>query len=705
VALAAVALLLSTTAYPAPLSQAVSPAASDRSAATEGAQDRRIVSIADVHGAFDSFTAILREVGLIDENLDWSGGDSIMVQTGDFTDRGPDVRAAMDLLIRLQKQAPESGGEVIVTLGNHEAMNLVGFLRDNSPADAAGFADEGSPERQDAAWEEWTDVRRGVAASMDQPRPAFTREARRLWEESHPYGHVERMSALSPEGDYGRWLRTLPTAVRIGNVLFMHAGLNPEYADLELDEINERVSGEIQRYDETRRMMADEGLITRHADLVEIITAADEKLAHMLEAMEKTGRRPDAAGREMARALDWLIQYQSWQLLTRDGLLWFRGLAQWPEDEHAEDVARILEAQGVDHIVVGHSVQLEGEARARFNGAVFLTDTGMLSEVYGGRPSALEIKDGTFTAVYVGERKRIYPAENGAPTASAASATLAANMSQPRFLPSRTRQRTAWLGRDGNPLPFADEEQILDYLRTANVVSIQDLGVGKTDPRIVELEKNGVMARAIFHDVDTRRSRIRIGGTFYEDFYDSWRSQVAAYNLARMLGLASVAPTVGRELHEAEGSLQLWLENDGLRTNAERVQSLEHPPDVESWLHQEWVMHVFDALIANQDRHGENVLVDEQWRLWMIDHTRAFQPLSEITEPGRLTRIERDLMRRLRRLDRESLEASLDPYLETAQINAILDRRDAILEHFQGLIEEDGESAVVYDADTRTRAL
>lgn len=376
--------------------------ASPAPAAQEG--DRRIVSIGDVHGALDSFTAILQEVGLVDDQLHWSGGDAIFVQTGDVLDRGPHVRDAMDLLMRLQDEAPRFGGEVIVVLGNHEAMNLVSYLIDTTEDDSAAFADENSEKRRDEAWEAWRRMRIELAEQLDADRPRFDREA---WEEAHPLGYVERMEALGPDGTYGRWLRQLPAAVRIDNMLFMHAGLNPEYGDLSADQISERVSDELQRFDDTRRLMIGAGLITPSSDLVEMIMSADDKLGHMLKILQETGERPDADGQELARTLEWVINYSDWQLLNRNGLLWFRGLARWPEDEHAEEVAELLDTQGIDHIIVGHTVQADGQIRSRFDGGVFLTDTGMLEPVYHGRPSALEIRDGTFTARYIGESKTL----------------------------------------------------------------------------------------------------------------------------------------------------------------------------------------------------------------------------------------------------------------------------------------------------------
>ena len=90
---------------------------------------RRIVAVGDVHGDYETFVRVLQQVGLLDEDLGWSGGDATLVQTGDFTDKGDDVRAVMDLLMRLQDEAATSGGEVVVLLGNHEILNFVGELR------------------------------------------------------------------------------------------------------------------------------------------------------------------------------------------------------------------------------------------------------------------------------------------------------------------------------------------------------------------------------------------------------------------------------------------------------------------------------------------------------------------------------------------------------------------------------------------------
>jgi hypothetical protein len=86
-------------------------------------QKRRIV-VGDIHGELDGFREILRNARLIDSNDKWTGDDSILIQTGDVIDRGPYSWEAIDLLRKIQKEAPGAKGEVIRVCGNHELMLL-----------------------------------------------------------------------------------------------------------------------------------------------------------------------------------------------------------------------------------------------------------------------------------------------------------------------------------------------------------------------------------------------------------------------------------------------------------------------------------------------------------------------------------------------------------------------------------------------------
>ena len=120
-----------------------------------GLAGERIVSMADIHGNYDSATALLRQTGLIDDEARWVGGRARFIQTGDYTDRGPEVRRVMDLLMTLEKQAPKAGGRVIVLIGNHEIMNIIGELVDVTHADYAGFADSRSEDRRRDAYKDF----------------------------------------------------------------------------------------------------------------------------------------------------------------------------------------------------------------------------------------------------------------------------------------------------------------------------------------------------------------------------------------------------------------------------------------------------------------------------------------------------------------------------------------------------------------------
>lgn len=98
------------------------------------------------------------------------------------------------------------------------------------------------------------------------------------------------------------------------------------------------------------------------------------------------------------------LRWSDWYLTADDGPFWFRGLARWDEAEHQDEISALLEGLGVRRQVVGHNPLRSGRITARFGGKVLLIDTGMLASVYGGRPSALEIRGDELTAVYGDER-------------------------------------------------------------------------------------------------------------------------------------------------------------------------------------------------------------------------------------------------------------------------------------------------------------
>ena len=204
------------------------------------ATEDRVVAIGDIHGAYDGIVSILREAGLIDQENKWIGETATLVQTGDFLDRGSRVREVMDLLMSLQEQATRQGGRVVILLGNHEVFNLMGDLADVSPDAFAAFSDTHSETRRAAAYADYERWSERQAALLEAAQIPLESEAD--WLMHHPPGLLEYMDAIGPGGRYGRWLRSLPAIARVGDTLFMHGGLAPEFTESDEDSINRQMS-------------------------------------------------------------------------------------------------------------------------------------------------------------------------------------------------------------------------------------------------------------------------------------------------------------------------------------------------------------------------------------------------------------------------------------------------------------------------------
>jgi TPR repeat protein len=197
----------------------------------------RIVAVGDVHGDYEQFVGVLESAGLIDGSANWTGGKTHLVQTGDIVDRGPDSRAVLDLLIKLQQQAEAAGGAVHTLLGNHEAMNLYGDLRFVSPGEFASYAGNPASAVRAVSYQDYKG-KLTENAKLDSAIPQT--------DLSHVPGYAEQRAAFSNDGPYGRLLRSGNAVVKIDRTLFLHAGLGPKYANWSLDAINNEVRDELR---------------------------------------------------------------------------------------------------------------------------------------------------------------------------------------------------------------------------------------------------------------------------------------------------------------------------------------------------------------------------------------------------------------------------------------------------------------------------
>lgn len=305
---------------------------------------QRIVAIGDLHGDHGAWVDIARDAGLMDARGRWSGGSSILVQLGDITDRGPDSLKIIRDLQRLQAEAPGSGGRVVVVLGNHEAMNLLGDTRYVSPGEFAAFADDKSAARRDATYDA---NRRAIetTARLSNPRLS-SQQIRDSWFARHPLGAVEHLRAWGPSGELGRWATGNPAIAKIGGTLFVHGGISAEYSRLPLEQVNRRtalamragVGGANSILDDPLGPLWYRGLAMRDADAAQL----------------RGSTRPPTPPLTVDQELD-----------------------------------IVLKAYGAQRIVIGHTPSLKGILIT--NGArLARIDTG-ISRHYGGPLSWLEI--------------------------------------------------------------------------------------------------------------------------------------------------------------------------------------------------------------------------------------------------------------------------------------------------------------------------
>lgn len=706
-------------------------------AISQGDRDGRLVAVADIHGAYDEFVGLLQDIGLIDTQMRWAGGRTTLVQTGDFLDRGADVRKIMDLLMSLQNQADAAGGEVVVLVGNHEAMNLLGFRNDVSRDAYASFVDRGSPQALNDATKRYARYLKQRAKAKKQKAEAFSAADVEEFQQEHPQGYLEYVDALSRNGRYGRWLRSLPMVAQRDGVLFLHGGISPEYASWSIDELNLRMRQEVDLFDSCRRFLLDEGVIFDTSDPNDMVQEG------LVEIAQLSKRLSNAPGPLRERIVDSLrltqgcVGYQDWFLVMENSPIWFRGYARWEDEQLAPLVEETFTANGSRAVVVGHTPQASKEVGVRLGGAVFLADTGMLASVYKGRPSAVEFVGDEVYALYPGERQRLVPPAAGvvAPPAGstagesppvdtpsepdpAADAPPSSPASSPPgsagasvaglivpFVPlawSRPLDDLpAYRDASGEPLPFADEEALLDFMRSAEVRFVGKTEKGVNRPRRVELRDPSRTVDGVFRTVDTFKERHRTpSGRVVAFLRDSYRFEVAAYRVDRLLGLRRVPPTVLRTVGGREGSLQLWVH--GVVDEERRRESGHRPAHSLRWLEQAAERRLFDRLIANVDRNlGNSLMETDTEHVWLIDHTRAFAEMSTIERLDSITRCPRSAYQALQSSSEGDLRARLGTVLRPGEFDALIARWREMASHLEDLVKVHGERTVLYESKRR----
>jgi hypothetical protein len=214
-----------------------------------------------------------------------------------------------------------------------------------------------------------------------------------------------------------------------------------------------------------------------------------------------------------------------------------------------------------------------------------------------------------------------------------------------------------------------------------------------TEPVRVTLSDGEQTLRAIFKDEETLYPRFRFGdGREADKVHDSYKHEIAAHELDRMLALDLVPACVERTLFSRRGALCLWVEN--AMTEADRRHAELRPPDWEAWGRRMAMVRAFQQLIADQDYSNiRNVLVDGNFRVYKVDSSMAFPADRRLLDEDRLTRFPESLLEALESLDRAEVDGRLVPWLTKAEIKALWARRDRILELAHERAAEEGGDA------------
>jgi hypothetical protein len=604
----------------------------------------RVVAFADVHGAYTELVALLQAAGVVDGRLRWSAGKAHVVSTGDLLDRGADSRKVMDLLMRLQGEAVKAGGRLHVVLGNHEAMNVLGDLRYVIPGEFAAYAADEDPAER---------ARQKAALRARKPDLTDAEFDRRF-----PPGYFGHRGLLGPDGRYGRWLLGQAVAIRVNDTVYMHGGPSSLLGPRSLEQLNRDYGAALANYAAAEAALTKAGLLhiedayARRADLarsrLETLPPADQaRLAAPVERFR--GAREDP-------------------LLGPTGPNWYRGAALCNECAEADVLEPFLAQAGARRVVVGHTTARNGTVVARFDGALVKLDAGMNHAVYGGRPAALVSDAAGSRVVYA-----------SSPATASAPPPPAEVPAEPAHLSSQD----------------IGEDAVAELLARGSIEVTETCAPGVLAVRVSHGDSS---VEAVFEAADRK----------------AVQREIAAYRLDRLLGLGLVPATVARKHAGKDGVVQGrpagWAsEQDRLNARGgklaglacQAISNVSRPsaarrappadgsaPKLATGGHcdlnaQYQLAYAFDALIGNRARGADQFLYGtDATTLFLSGHGAAFGSSTDVAKAleAPLARTGPALQDRLRRLDAARLRAALGELVSPRDIEALLKRRDRILE-------------------------
>ncbi len=239
------------------------------------------------------------------------------------------------------------------------------------------------------------------------------------------------------------------------------------------------------------------------------------------------------------------------------------------------------------------------------------------------------------------------------------------------------------------------KEQIENFLLTAKIIGDKEFGKGITHTYRLTLSDGTTTHDASFQSINETKATMQLASGTELGFVDSYRYNIAAFRLAELLGLDDIVPVyVERKWKGDSGSLSWWLPVK--MDEKERVAQKIAVPDPDAWNNQMYKVRVLDQLVYDSDPNLTNVLITDDWKIWRVDFSRAFRLHKELQAVSDLSHCDRQLFAKLKALNQDELTEKTKHYLNKDEVKAVMARRDKIVEQFQKLIAEKGESEVLY---------
>jgi hypothetical protein len=226
--------------------------------------------------------------------------------------------------------------------------------------------------------------------------------------------------------------------------------------------------------------------------------------------------------------------------------------------------------------------------------------------------------------------------------------------------------------------PALTDAQIEQFLLKADVIKTKGTSKGVTGSLHATLSDGTMTHDAHIQSIDESKREFQgTSGTEF-NFRDSWTFNIAGYKLDRLMGLNMVPVSVSRRFRSKPSAFTWWVD-DVVMDEGDRLKKKIQPPDSQRWNEQMQLVRLFDQLIYNVDRNMGNLVITKDWRVWAIDHTRAFRTHDTLKSPDNITRCDRRVLAQLKQLDKDTLKREMGGVLDEWQIRGLLARRDAIV--------------------------